>query len=259
MTPFYERDGIRIYCGDTLSVMRHLWSAGERFHLTFTSPPYNLRSTPWQSFDRKFNGVNKGGGGMWKGADGKGGVDYDSHDDDMPWPEYETWQRRCLAAMWRLTDDDGAVFYNHKPRLAGSRMWHPRCLVPASMPVRQEVVWARSGGINYNPHAYVPTYEVIMVIARDAWRLKSRGASSVGDVWDVHQVSASDHPAPFPVGLPARAIETCAPRNVLDPFCGSGTTLRAALDAGVPAVGIDRSERYCEMAARRLDQGSLFA
>ena len=58
---------------------------------------------------------------------------------------------------------------------------------------------------------------------------------------------------------PARAIETTPPGLVCDPFMGSGTTLRAAKDAGVPAIGIDTSERYCEMAVERLAQGSLFA
>lgn len=46
---------------------------------------------------------------------------------------------------------------------------------------------------------------------------------------------------------------------VLDPFMGSGATLRAAKDCGHKAIGIDADERYCEAAARRLAQGSLFA
>lgn len=67
------------------------------------------------------------------------------------------------------------------------------------------------------------------------------------------------HPVPKPLRLMTCLVSTfSAPgQTILDPFMGSGTTLRAAKDLGRKAIGIEIEERYCEIAAKRLAQGVL--
>jgi site-specific DNA-methyltransferase (adenine-specific) len=69
----------------------------------------------------------------------------------------------------------------------------------------------------------------------------------------------AEHPTQKPVGIVAPLIEYSSPRRglVLDPFMGSGTTLRTAKDLGRRAVGIELDERYSEIAARRMSQSVL--
>ena len=66
-----------------------------------------------------------------------------------------------------------------------------------------------------------------------------------------------DHPTPKPLRLMLRLLSICPDGVVVDPFMGSGTTLRAAKDLGLRAIGIEIEERYCEIAAKRLSQRVL--
>lgn len=255
MEPYYQDELVTLYRGDCEELLPQM----PKVDLIFTSPPYNLGTTSGGGFGHY--GPNapmdkRGGGGKWHGAELANG--YADHDDAMPTPKYEEWQRRILNACWVKLEEMGAIFYNHKPRVQSMELWTPLRLNP-DLPIRQIIVWARAGGINFSPTHYVPTHEWIIIFAKPGFRLKNRGASGVGDVWRMPAESNNPHPAPFPVGLPATAIETVGPSLVLDPFAGSGTTLVAAKAAGVRSIGIEKSERYCEMAVRRLAQGSLFA
>jgi site-specific DNA-methyltransferase (adenine-specific) len=67
------------------------------------------------------------------------------------------------------------------------------------------------------------------------------------------------HPTPKPLSLMQYIVRlSCRPGGtILDPFCGGGTTLRAAKDLGRTAIGIDKDERACEIAARRMQQECL--
>jgi site-specific DNA-methyltransferase (adenine-specific) len=246
MTPYYDRNGIKIYCADNADVLPLLSGVD----LIITSPPYNL-------------GVSSGGGlagatntGKWKNA--RLAFGYQGFNDAMSPDKYIDWQHSFLRAAWQTLTPTGAIFYNHKPRIQAGILQTPFELNPG-LPLRQIIIWKRAGGVNFSPAHYLPTHEWIMILAKPDFRLKSQGASGAGDVWDFPQESNNPHPAPFPVGLPARAIETTNATLICDPFMGSGTTLRAAQDAGKQAIGVELSEEYCKMAVERLRQFSLFS
>ena len=63
-----------------------------------------------------------------------------------------------------------------------------------------------------------------------------------------------DHPSPKPYQAMRWLVSRLPGETILDPFMGSGTTLRAAKDLGRKAIGIEIEERYCEIAAKRLAQ-----
>ncbi len=79
------------------------------------------------------------------------------------------------------------------------------------------------------------------------------------DVYEVGPWERTGHPNGKPLSvvrdLIVRLVQPDA--AVLDPFMGSGTTLRAAKDLGRRAIGIEINEAYCEIAARRLQQQVL--
>lgn len=78
-------------------------------------------------------------------------------------------------------------------------------------------------------------------------------------VWTHNIDSSGIHPTAKPVSLVAQWLKQFAlfSETVLDPFMGSGTTLRAAKDLGIHSIGIELEERYCEIAAERLRQEVL--
>lgn len=70
-----------------------------------------------------------------------------------------------------------------------------------------------------------------------------------------YKADRANHPATFPVALPERCIKLAGlPKGslVLDPFCGSGTTLVACKNLGMRGIGFEISAAYCEAARARL-------
>ena len=72
--------------------------------------------------------------------------------------------------------------------------------------------------------------------------------------WNISGASTKQHPAPFPLELAYRLIRMFSfwGDTVLDPFCGTGTTMIAAMKSNRNSIGIEVDEDYCNIAANRL-------
>lgn len=239
---FEEEYVNKIICGDCLTVMKQM--PDKSVDLVVTSPPYNLKNSTG-------NGMKPcTTSGKWANAALQNG--YSHYDDCMPIDEYNKWQHDCLSEMWRLLKDDGAIFYNHKWRVQAGLL-QDRAEIVKDFPVRQIIIWRRKGGINFNPGYFLPTYEVIYLIAKRDFKLVPK-SNAVGDVWEFTQEMNNEHPAPFPVALIDRIISSTRADLILDPFMGSGTTAVTAMGLNRKYIGIELSPEYCQMAENRIEK-----
>lgn len=230
----------KIIVGDILEKIKLIPS--QSVDLVVTSPPYNLKNSTG-------NGMKDGRGGKWANASLING--YSDYNDCMPHQEYVAWQRNCLDEMMRVLTDKGAIFYNHKWRVQGGLLQDRQDIV-SGFPVRQIIIWKRAGGINFNPGYFLPTYEVIYLIAKKNFKLAPK-ANAFGDVWEFPQEMNNEHPAPFPLALIDRIIKSTNANIILDPFMGSGTTAIAAKKNGRDYIGIELSKKYAQIAENRIN------
>jgi modification methylase len=234
----------KIHCADCLELMGDL--PNESIDLVVTSPPYNIKNSSGGFFKNSPSSRSKG---LWVNPDIADG--YSNHDDNMVHSEYVEWQRSCLSQIMRLLKPNGAIFYNHKWRIQNGLL-QDRSDIVKDFPVRQIIIWSRSGGINFNNNYFLPTYEVIYLIAKPDFRLAPK-ANGKSDVWNIPQNKGSKHPAPFPVALAQQCISSTNANIILDPFVGSGTTALAAKMLNRDWIGIDNSKKYCDMARNRVE------
>lgn len=90
---------------------------------------------------------------------------------------------------------------------------------------------------------------------RDASRIsKDEFGRWFQQIWNIPGASTKQHPAPFPLELAKRLVRmfSFTGDTVLDPFCGSGTTMIAAFRTGRNSIGVEIEPEYCRMAARYL-------
>jgi len=115
------------------------------------------------------------------------------------------------------------------------------------LPVGTTLVWLKR---------YDGAFGTFLSDAEVAWQKGGHGVYCFRDLSNNATARQRVHPTQKPLAL----MQWCVSRTsgtVLDPYMGSGTTLRAAKDLGRKAIGIEIDERYCEIAAQRMQQEVL--
>lgn len=130
--------------------------------------------------------------------------------------------------------------------------WHELETPPVDVPLVAKHIWHRNN--SNRPDNYEPIYEHHRDGRKRASRVLPYPVIYPGLTGCTE---ATGHPTQKNLKLMQRLIHMAGAKSVLDPFCGSGTTLEAAKLLRVQCVGIERDARWCEATARRLQQGVL--
>ena len=127
----------------------------------------------------------------------------------------------------------------------------------ASLTVNSCMIWNKEWIGTGGPAGLRPTYEIAMFAAMPDARIANRSASDVFSCkWMAGNSGKSGHPAEKPVELMRHLVRLVAPDGgvIVDPFMGSGTTGVAAQAEGCDFIGIEREQRWLEIAKRRIER-----
>lgn len=220
-TPYFQRDGITVFHGNCCDVLEQL--TAESFDLVLTDPPYLVGYT-----------------GRW-----------DSTQEEIHGDSDPSWLHPAFSQVWRVLKADSLClsFYGWPCADEFLGCWKALGFRPVSLFVFLKSRW----GFGHFTRA---RQEQAYLLAKGH---PPRPQNPISDVLSWEQESRLLHPNQKPLGAISKLISTYAGpgTRVLDPFCGSGTTLLAARSIGLPAVGIEIEERYCELIAMRLSQQVL--
>jgi hypothetical protein len=229
MTPYYEQDGIVIYHGDCRDVAETLPTG--IVDLVLTDPPYGQAFVSGHRTATSLGAVR--GDGVRQGIRSVRKALNDLQ---------HTYSEDChflVFCHWESWPD----FYDGLSHLFA---------------IRNALIWSKGGGgMGDLRHEYAKNYEVILFGAKTREREIS-GKRDGAVITGFARASGTDreHPTEKPVPLLRYLAAKHVPAGglVLDPFAGVGTTLIAARTLGRRAIGIELEERYCEIAARRLEE-----
>jgi site-specific DNA-methyltransferase (adenine-specific) len=279
MSPFYDDGTVTILCADLRDVP--LSELAETAACVVTSPPYNVGlAYDAEASDRLAWDA------YWRLADTAAHLMARALV-----PRGRAWVNTAVSVPHSPASAGPQPGRAAKRRVLLARGWADALELGGNLILVDQVSWQsiRAGGCAWgswqSPAApnLRGDHELITVACRDTWERTvppglDRWRDTVGDwpalcstVWTVPTVGGrlvpgsntaggpAGHPAPMPVEVARRCIRlsTWPGEVVLDPFAGSGTTLLAARQLGRRAIGIERSERYCELAVARLAQGAL--
>lgn len=221
--PYFEQDGISIYYGDCREVLPTLAVCD----LLLTDPPYGI-------------GLDM----VLKHGTSQKSIHEDADwNDQIPSPE-------CFALMHEKSREQiiwGCNYFASRVHIpAVGRIVHDKQLCIEGTALR----WSEADIASCSLQKRI-------TIFRYRWNGNVQGDTiNWNNTGDDRRV----HPTQKPISLMNYCIERYSEPGdlILDPYVGSGTTLVAAKRAGRRAIGIEISERYCEVAANRLAQGVLF-
>lgn len=226
--PYYENDTVKLYHADCREQLLDLPS--QSADLLLTDPPYGMA---WQP--------------KTKGA---APIRADGARQGM-----RVFRQALTAATPMLADDAHAFVFCH---WASWPDFHD-AMAPHLNSKGALIWWKNRGGTGDCTGSFAPDYEVVLHACGAKRRpLLGKRHGAVLPAFAPVTPKKRTHPTEKPVELMAFLVSRSCPQGglVLDPFAGTGATLVAAQQLGRRAVGVELEERYCEAAARRLEQAS---
>ncbi|MCG8351208.1 MAG: site-specific DNA-methyltransferase [Chloroflexales bacterium] len=231
MPPPYDQDEwVTLYCGDNTALLPLL--APSSVDLVLPDPPYNVANADIRLPSGKVRMVRDFG-----------------ESDKQDWTLVA-----FFDAVARLLRPGGSVIAFCSDYLVSLCMKYPPLRVRGSM------LWVKTNpAIQFRPRS-MKCHEHIVWLTQPAAPAVWNGDGTTRNVFEhliVQGHALTEHPTQKPLCLMKVLVRlhSNAGDLVLDPFAGSGTTLRAAKDLGRKAIGIEMDERSCAIAAQRLDQG----
>ena len=230
MNLYYQDEWVTLYHGDAFEVLSGMAEAS--VDCVITDPPYTERTHGMAK-------TNKGAGHRVRA------IDFAAFsDDDLRAALVECGR---VSRRWVVSSLDYAHAFEFDAN------------PPAGLRALRVGVWVKP-----NPMPQISAdrpgqgWEAILFLHREDVKPHWSGGGRAG-VWTFPVVQGAGHPTTKPLPMVADWVRLFTdPGNViLDPFAGSGTTLRAAKDERRKAIGVELEERYCEIAARRLAQDVL--